>query len=154
MNGYLTRLICAAMVCALIRALSGENRGLLKMLCGIFLMLTVLSPVAGPVVPELDPDRFARDAEAAAREGADLARAEQEGIITEACEAYIWNKAAAMGLELTVRVELNEDLIPRAAVLKGEASPLERQSLTECITRDLGLGKEAVTWIDPYQSSE
>lgn len=154
MRAYLLRLICAAIVCALIRAVSGERKGLRQMLCAVYLVLTALSPMGDLELPELDPSGLIRDAETAARTGADLAMEEQAGIISEACEAYIWNKAAELGLELTVRVELNGDLTPRAVTLTGAASPLERQSMTDSITRDLGLGKEAVTWTDPHQSSE
>ena len=94
------------------------------------------------------------DARAAARAGAEQAKEEQARIITEACEAYIWNKAAGLELELSVRVELGEDLTPEAVTLTGAASPLERQRLTDSIAGDLGIGKEAVIWIDPHQSSE
>ena len=62
--------------------------------------------------------------------------------------------AAGLELELSVRVELGEDLTPEAVTLTGAASPLERQRLTDSIAGDLGIGKEAVIWIDPHQSSE
>ena len=35
MSGYLLRIVCAAMVCALVRAFSGEGRGLRQLLCGV-----------------------------------------------------------------------------------------------------------------------
>ena len=154
MSGYLMRIVCAAMVCALVRAFSGEGRGLRQLLCGVFLMLTVLTPAGELQLPQLSTQHLMDDARAAAQAGAEQAKEEQARIITEACEAYIWNKAAGLELELSVRVELGEDLTPEAVTLTGAASPLERQSLTDSIAGDLGLGKEAVIWIDPHQSSE
>ena len=154
MSGYLMRIVCAAMVCALVRAVSGEGRGLRQLRCGVFLMLTVLTPAGELQLPQLSTQHLMDDARAAAQAGAEQAKEEQARIITEACEAYIWNKAAGLELELSVRVEQGEDLSPVAVTLTGAASPLERQSLTDSIAGDLGIGKEAVIWIDPHQSSE
>ena len=51
-------------------------------------------------------------------------------------------------------VTLDDDGLPAAVVIGGSASPLERQTLSGWITQDLGLGKEAQTWTESYQSSE
>lgn len=154
MSGYILRLCCAAILCAAVNAICGDAKGLRQLVCGVFLMLTALSPLGELELPDFDPEHLRRDAEAAVCEGTEQARTAKAGIISEGCEAYIWNKAAELGLELTVRVELGEDLLPRAVTLTGTASPLERQRLTQTLVRELGVGKEAVTWIDPYQSSE
>ena len=154
MSGYVLRLCCAALLCAAVNALCGGEKGLRKLLCSVFLMLTALSPLGELELPELDPVTLQRDAQAAVRSGTEQARDAQARCITEAVEAYVWNKAAGLGLELQVRVELGETLTPKSLVLTGAASPLERQRLTQTLTGELGLGKEAVTWIDPYQSSE
>lgn len=154
-SGYLLRLICAAILCALVNAMAGEGPGqrTRRLIAAVFLMLTALSPPGDLDLPELDPDALLEDAEDAVRDGTQQAQTERADIISGACEAYIWNKAAELGLELEVRVVLGDDLMPRAVTLTGQASPLERQTLTEAVTRDLGIGKEDVTWNDPYQSS-
>ena len=152
-SAYLMRLICAAILCALVGAVDGGSPGLRRLLAGIFLPLTALSPLAELELPELDPERFFADARAAVRDGTEQADEMQADIITDGCEAYIWNKAAAMGLELTIRLELDGEHLPCMVELTGQASPLERQKLTAELVRELGLGKENVIWIDPHQSS-
>ena len=152
-TGYLMRLICAAMVCALIQSMAGGSQGIRRLICGIFLTMTALSPLGGVELPELDLDAIQLDAQAAVMDGTRQADELRAGLIFEAYETYIWNKAAEMGLELEVSLELDEEYLPRSVELTGAASPLERQQLTEAIVRQLGVGKEYVTWIDPYQSS-
>ena len=153
-SGYLMRLICAAIVCALVGAVTGNSQGIRRLIAGIFLMLTVLSPVGDLELPEFDPDSIRADAQAAVRSGTAQADEMRAEIISDAYEAYIWNKADSMGLELEIRLDLDDEGMLRSVVLTGAASPLERQRLTEALVQELGVGKGEVTWIDPYQSSE
>lgn len=152
-SGYLMRLICAAIVCALVGAVEGNSQGIRRLIAGIFLTLTALSPMGELDLPELDPDRLHADAQAAIMDGTKQADEMRTDIISEAYVAYIWNKAASMGLELEIHLELDGEGLPRSVRLTGLASPLERQQLTQTIVQDLGVGKEDVTWKDPYQSS-
>ena len=153
LTGYYMGLICAAFVCALIGSVAGSNQGLRRLIAGIFLTLTALAPVGDLELPELDLERIRADAQAAMQEGTDQADDMRSGIILEACEAYIWNKAAEMGLELEITLTLDTQGIPSAVILTGSASPLERQELTQMIVRDLGVEGRDVIWNDPYQSS-
>ena len=148
LSGYLMRLICAAILCALVGSMGGSSQGLRRLIAGVFLTLTALSPVGSLELPELDPGQLHADAQAAVREGKEQANEMKTDIILRACEAYIWNKAAEMGLEL------DSEGLPRRLTLTGRASPLERQKLTQMLMQDLGLGREDVIWKDPYQSSE
>ena len=152
-SGYLMRLICAAILSALIGTVAGSSQGTRRLIAGIFLTLTALSPMGELELPELDPGRLHADAQAAVQEGQEQANEMRTDIISEAYEAYIWNKAAELGLELEISLELDEKGMPRCVILTGQASPLERQKLTQTIIRDLGVGREDVTWNDPYQSS-
>ncbi len=156
MNAYLLRLICAAILCALVEALAGNGpgSGIRKLTAGIFLTLVAFSLPGQLELPDLDPERLLRDAEIAASEGMDQAQTARADIITEALGAYVWSKAEAMGLEVSARVELDADLKPCAVELTGAASPLERQRLLDTLKRDLGLTEEAVTWTEFHQSSE
>lgn len=151
--GYLMRLICSSIVCAIIGAMDGNSQGIRRLIAGIFMTLTVLSPMGDLDLPSLDLDGIHAQAQSAVRDGTAQAKEMRESIISEAYTAYIWSKAAEMGLELEIQLELDEEELLRTVVLTGLASPLERQRLTDAIIQDLGVGKEAVTWIDPYQSS-
>lgn len=154
MSGYLMRLICAAILCALIDALCGTGAGMRRLTAGIFLTLVAFSLPTEFALPELDPDRFFREAEQAVAQGEALARDARAECITEGCEAYVWSKAEDMGLEVSVEIVLDEALRPCAVTLSGAASPLQRQELCEALCAGLGMGEEDVVWTDSHQSSE
>lgn len=149
MKMYLMRLICAAVVCAVVRAMAGEGQGFRKLVCGAFLALTALSIPMDLALPELDTARIAREAREAVLAGEEQADAARASVITEALEAYIWNKAAALDLQLTVRVELTDERIPDSVTLTGRASAAQKRFLTEELNRELGLKEGDVTWIEP-----
>lgn len=152
MSAYLLRLICAALACGVIRAMAGE--GFQRLICGVFLALTVLSLPRDLTLPELDLDSIAREADSMVQYGREQAQSDGERIIIEALESYIWNEAAALDLLLTVRVELAEDLTPDTVELTGTAGSEQRQRLTQLLARELGLREEDVIWTQSHQSSE
>lgn len=154
MSAYLTRLICAAILCALVDALCGSKGGIRKLTAGIFLTLVAFSLPTDIDLPELQPECFLSDARTAVAEGEDMARDARVDIIIEAMEAYVWNKAEAMGLQVEARITLDEDLHPSRAELTGAASPQERQALCDALTEELGLGEGDVIWTQAHQSSE
>lgn len=156
LSGYLWRVICACVVCALVGAIGGEGAGsgLRKRMAGLFLALTVLSPFGDVDIPGMDTESIEADARAAVREGSALALQEKKSIITQALEAYIWNKAGELGLEVQVRVRLDGDGLPESVELTGDISPGDRKALEAVIARELGLGEEALIWSVPHQSSE
>lgn len=147
------RLVCAAIICAVIRAIAGEGQGLRKLICGMYLALTVLSVPLDLEIPEFDPGRIAREAASAVREGSQQADSEREAIIIEAFEAYIWNEAAGLCPDLEIRVELGEDQTPETVILTGAAGPDARMRLTQKLAQELGIGEEDVIWIQPHQSN-
>lgn len=155
MKAYLLKVICAAMVCALTEAVAGKGPGqqTRRLVCGLFLVLAVLSPLADTKLPRLDLGSLEKDARSAVADGQAQARTARDQCITEACEAYIWNKAVAMDLELEVRVELDDEGFPVRVELFGPAGPLARQELTDTVVRDLGLEEGDVIWTELHQSS-
>ena len=156
MRAYLLRLICAAILTALVDALagSGPGSGIRKLTAGIFLTLVAFSMPSDLELPELDLEAYLRQAEIAVSEGEEQARSARADIIRESVAAYIGTKAGELGIAVTAEITLDEALQPRAVVLTGAASPIERQALTEALVRELGMTKEAVTWTGSNQSSE
>ena len=122
------------------------------MLAGCALAVTILAPVVKLDFPKIQTDGLLRDAMAAVREGEEQASSAKTQCIRTAIEVYILTKAEAMGLFLTVEVELDDSGLPRSVALTGNWSPGERQRLSELIESELGLGKEAQTWTQAYQS--
>ena len=156
MRAYLLRLICAAILTALVDALagSGAGSGIRRLTAGIFLTLVAFSLPGNLELPELDLDQYRRQAELAVSDGKEQASAAQSDIISESLTAYIGTKAGELGLTVTAELTLDEEFRPRAVVLTGVASPLQRQELTDTLVRELGLAKEAVTWTETNQDSE
>ena len=111
MSDYLLRLICAAILCALVEALSGTG-GIRRLTAGIFLTLVAFSVPVRIELPEFDPASLKRDAEIAASEGMEQAQNARADIITEALGAYVWSKAQALGLEVTARLSWTGNCIP------------------------------------------
>ena len=156
MKGYLLGIVAAAFLVSLLNALGGNGagQGTRKLVSGLLLTLVVLRPFGALrlTLPELDEFRF--DAEAAVDAGLDQAETLRLGRITESYRAYILTKAAPLGLNGEVSVKVGESGYPESVTIRAAASPGERQELTEALVRELGIEKEAVAWIDPYQSSE
>ena len=148
---YLLSVTAAAMVCSLVRRLlagkgSAEATG--KILAGIFMALTVLSPLTQLHLPEWSELPFSCEAQAAVSRGQEQARKELAAGISQRVEAYILQKAADLQADLTVEVVLSDDPIPVPVqvCLRGHIAPHARQKLQTMIRQDLGIDKENQLW--------
>ena len=152
MTGYILSVISAAVLAAVLRALAGEGTmgKLTKLLSGLFLAVTVLSPLVHLEIP--DPARWLEDymddGEIAAQSGEAMAKEYSRSIISAEVEAYILDKAAALDCMLEAEVRLDDNGLPEAVTLTGQISPADRAELSRMMARDLGIGEEAVTWTD------
>lgn len=150
---YLLSVSGVAILCSiLLRLLEGKggDAALVKMLCGIFMTLTVVSPFTQVRISDfanLLPD-ITTDAEAAVADGELNAKNALAACITERLEAYILDKAAGMDVALTVEVELTGDTIPfpKCVRLSGDVSPYAKSRLQSMIANDLGIDKENQLW--------
>lgn len=150
---HILGITAAAIIGALLIKLSGEqgsNGGIIKLLCGVFLLLTIIQPLDQInwntiTTSQLD---FGAEAKQLALQGEMLSRNSMRQIIKEQCEAYILDKAKDMGIELAVNVQLsNEDVpVPEAVFLNGRISPREKDRLSSIIEQGLGLSKEDQKW--------
>lgn len=154
MKAYLMGVVCAAFLCSIVSALSETRGGLLKWICGIFLVLALLHPLGTLELPDISADPFLKEAKTVVSEGREQAQTARNEIITESLEAYILTKAKEHGLTVEVSVCVREDGMPASVSLSGPASPLERDALIHAISNGLGIGKEDLIWNESYQSSE
>lgn len=149
---YLIGVTAAALICAVMTKLLGKGTlgAVVKLIAGIFMALAIISPMVDIRIEELTD--FVSDiklsADDAAVEGENSARAAVESIITERTREYILDKAEALGLEMTVEVELDtgEIPVPRAVTLSGDISPYAKAVLSEYIAANLGIEAEEQTW--------
>lgn len=146
-------ILTASVICGIVTKLVGEkgvSGAVTKMICGLFLMFTLISPIKElrlESMADLASD-LSLDAQYAASEGEQQTRDALRGVIKERSETYILDKAAGMDATISVCVELSEDdlPVPIAVSLSGAVSPYTKGRLTSIITQDLGIPKEAQTW--------
>lgn len=150
-SGYILTVTAAAMLAAILRSLTGEGSmgRLVQLLAGVFMALTVISPLMHLELP--DPARwleeYAADGTAAAAVGKNMALDASRAIISEQLESYIVDKAALYRADLAAAVELNEDGTPVSVALTGDVSPYAKSRISCIIETDLGIGEEAQQWI-------
>lgn len=147
---YIISVVAAALLCGIVTGLMPQGRSsqIIRMVCGLFLAYTVLAGLTGLDLQIPDWDVLAvTDARQAAALGESLGEVALTQVIKEQTEAYILDKAAALGLSLEVEVSLDESQVPQSVVLEGQASPYERQQLQNTIARELGIAKENQQWI-------
>lgn len=140
---------CGALVCAIVGQIGGAGQGLRKMLCGVFLAALTLSSIGKLEVSGIYRalDDYTEDADAVVSAGLEQASQMKFSIITGECEAYILNKAAELGAEVSVTVSLDARTgLPNGAVITGALMPWEKQTLSGEITKALGIKKEALAW--------
>ena len=156
MKAYAMTVICAAFILSILSALAPEGPGKeTRRLAGtIFLVLTVLAPLGRSRLPALDLSALPREGERAAQVGKAQYRAAYCAGINERLEAYILTKAASLGLEPQVHVELDPEGLPQWVELTADAEAHLREELTGQLARELGLKREDVIWKQPHQSSE
>lgn len=153
MKEYLTGIIAAAMICAIVVRFAG-NKGtggvLIKLIAGLFLAFTIIVPIAGVDLRDLVDFTvdFSEEGKLAALEGQEASRETIAAGIKTASEAYILDKAAALDAVLKVEVTLSKEDIPHpeSVHLSGNVSPFAKSTLQDLISRELGIDKENQIW--------
>lgn len=151
---YVISIGAAAFVIGILGSLmpKGPSKEILKLVCGLFLAFTVISPVSNIQIPELSDvaESWKAEGKEATLTGEEMAREEARQCITRELTAYILDKAAALGLTPEVQVTLHDETFhPTGITLTGEASPILRQRLSEILQNDLGLTQEDIIWTGP-----
>ncbi len=154
MSGYLISIVAAALVCSIVQKMLGEKGtvGLMgKLLSGVFLVLTLITPLRSFRIqnPGSITHIYTQEAQRVTADGMDQAREAMADGIKKRTEAYILDKAAGMDVVLSVEVILDESEIPvpESVQLTGAVSPYAKQRLTMIMEEDLGIDKEHQTWI-------
>ena len=151
---YVIHLCATALLCTVLLSFTrgtGTVKMILKLLCGIVLAYSVISPLKQLQIPQFDRiiSEFQEEASVAMRWGQEATDiAIREGI-SQGAEAYILEKAKALNLDLLVEVELSDDEIPVPAEVSliGNAAPYAKTVLGNAIWQDLNIPKEKQIWI-------
>lgn len=151
---YIISIITVSLISSLAIGITnkmGIIGGLIKLLTGLFLTLTVISPLFHSSVFDL-PQYFhsiALDTEKIIGQGQEFLNSEQMRFIKDRTETYILSKAASMGAELEVDIILSDisPNIPTGITISGDVSPYLKQKLQQIITNDLGIQEASQVWI-------
>ena len=147
---YLLSVTAAALICGIVNSLSENNgsvSGMLKLLCGLFLAAVVLKPAVDIKLKDIYAitDRLEIDSRQVIASGEEIADEEMKRIIKEKSEAYILDKAKALGMEIDAEIIL-EDLVPARVIVTGNLSPFAKSSLSASITQELAIPPEEQIW--------
>lgn len=149
---YVFGVLCAALICGFISRIAGKkgiHGNLIQMLCSIFLLISIVSPMARLSFDSWEDLRLdiQLDAQAAADLGKKEVTQQYRQVITQRTATYILDKAESLGLALEVSVNLSNDPLaaPEGVTLKGKFSPYAKQVMSAWISKELGI--EEQVWI-------
>ena len=154
MREYILRLVVASMICTAVGLLLPPKNAVgqvVKLLCGILLVVTVISPLTEISFRNISEyfNNLSIDADDYVEQGSDAMRKQLASIIKEKSETYILDKAGQIGLQIGVEVALDENnnSIPCGVVVTGQVSAYSKKILSDYITDTLGIAKEKQVWI-------
>lgn len=151
---YVISVVTAAMLVGIVTGLLGKkdtSAALIKMIGGLFLAFTVIRPIVSLEVENIRTyiAAFSENGTNTVTEGENLAGQAYSAYIKSETEAYILDKANALGAELSVEVSLDEgDIpVPVGARIQGSVSPYAKACLQDMMADDLGILEENQVWI-------
>jgi len=151
---YILSIGLASLLVAIIGEFSDRKSSIgtvIRMICGLFLAFTVLSPLTGLNFEILDA--FSRelntDAATVISTGNQLRAESVRELIKQETEAYILDKARSLGCTLTAAVTVSDAQVPVpvSAQITGDISASERRELEKLLEQELGISKENQQWI-------
>ena len=150
---YLISVTAAGVICGILMSFPEKNSAfhrILGILCGVFMSVTLLSPVMRLELGDAENfiQRIRQESDFAVEAGKSYREAAMAAIIKPRLEAYIQDKASSMGLSLDVQVTLTDEEIPQpgSVLLIGAAAPYPRAQLGQWIRQTMGIGEEAQFW--------
>ena len=153
MKAYILSMIAAAVLSAIVKAFVDNKTAtgkLIGLLCGVVLVISIVNPMVNIKFNNLSAyfRSISADAEGYIRDGTDAAEKSVADIIKSRTEAYILDKADQMGLDISVEVELDEDIdsIPCGVTINGIVSPYAKEVISEYMEETLGITRENQKW--------
>ena len=149
---YIVCVCCAALLCGIVNAMmpKGTTREILKLVGGLFLAFTVISPIRDVEFPDLSrmTTTLQEEVSQAVARGEEMARQAAADSIKKELEAYILDKAQSLRLQIRVQLKLEEETLHPASVsIIANVSPSAKEEMEYWLCRELGLTKEDITWI-------
>lgn len=153
-RNYIISVVTASAICSFSVCITGKMGTIgkiVKLISGIFLLLTLLSPIYQ--FPVINVTQYISDVNSDANlivaQGQEILNAECTRIITERTEAYVLSKAEEMGVVLEVSITVSDvaPYEPMAITVAGNVSPFIKKKMQHIIVNDLGIQEENQMWI-------
>ena len=145
----------AALISAMAMALtpSGKVKNILKLVCGVLLIIAMISPLLNRDLPGISMDiaRYRAIAEEISGEAEAANRNLNRTFIEQRCATYILDKAQSMDISLhrvNVTVKWGDEgfWYPHEVSIKADISEYERAKLRNSIETELGIPGERQYW--------
>lgn len=150
---YLLSVITAALIAGLVARFFHKKTApgtLIKLICGMFVTITVLSPLIKLRIEDFtaEIDQFSSDADIHVSAGENLAEDARRAIIKTQIETYILDKASSLGASVSVTVSLSESdpPLPASVRISGNLSPHEKIELKRYLKNELGITEDMQIW--------
>lgn len=152
-RSYVIGIVCAAVVCAIttnICSSKGANAAIIRLLAGIFMAVTVVAPLSKLKINQIvsSLDNITVFAQQSAQYGSSEAEREISKVIQQQTQAYVVEKAASYGAELSAEVTVSDCAphLPQEIRITGTIAPYAREQLRRIIRDDLGIPEEHQFW--------
>ena len=156
-RSYVLSVCGAGIFCAIVRQMlpeKGSATALCNLLGGVIMTFAILSPLQNISLQDISTalPGFSADGASVTAMGQELSYDAFAGIIKQEAEAYILDKATALGAEISVEVSLSVDAVPvpESVVITGEMSPYVKSVLSVYLLEELGIAKERQIWIGAF----
>ena len=153
MKQYILTIVSVAVLSSVLLKLLNDKSSaykLIKLMCGIIMVLTIVSPWTKVTIDDyLEGFEWVkRDAAAVQEEGEILVQQKLKESITERTEAYILDKAALLGADISVSITCttSDVPIPISVELSGNASPYAKSRLRQILSSDVGIPEDKQIW--------
>ena len=150
---YITSIVVVGILSALLLHLVNRKSvttQLIKMMCGIFMIFVVISPLTRLSIGEYISffEEIHWDALSVTAEGERYSQDRLRQSIKEKTEAYILDKAMLLGADIHVSVSCNTTDFPKPEYveLSGNASPYVKGKLQQIISKDIGIPEDNQIW--------
>ena len=142
---YFFSIIVCSLSCGIVSQIISDSKrkDLMRFVCGIVMAIVILKPLI-KISPETSwylPEQIWDSADYFVEQGETAAMEARSECIKASCEAYILDKAKAIGTKINVMISLNDEMIPVFAEISGAYDSASQGQLQEVRTMDLGIPK-------------
>ncbi len=147
---YILSILVVSAICSIIVQLlpNTGKKELLHILQGVLLSIVILQPLSKVNLNDfLNLQQYAPEsADLLLAMGQETAEEAKRQYITDQYEAYILDKAKAMGAEILPVITVDDAFLPVSADIQGDLDPTLQNTLEQIMTDDMGITKENQRW--------